>query len=60
MQYKHIVWPLGEWQNYTSDDLLQIFANGGTQPATIKSITIYGEGHSFESKFADVQLLANE
>jgi len=60
VQYKHMSWPQGEWQNYTSDDLLQIFAVGGTQPATIKSITIYGEGHSFESQFADVQLLANE
>ena len=60
VQYKHLVWPFGQWKLYTSDDLLQIFALGGTQPASIKSITIYGEGHSFESQFADVQLLANE
>jgi hypothetical protein len=60
IRYKHLLWPFGKWQNYTSDDLLQLFAVGGTQPATIKSITIYGEGHSFDSQFADVQLLANE
>ncbi len=60
VQYKHILWPFGEWKSYTSDDLLQIFAAGGTQPAVIKSITIYGEGHTFDSQFADVQLLANE
>ena len=60
VQYKHISWPFGEWKNYTPDDLLQIFATGGTQPATITSISIYGEGHSFDSQFADVQLLANE
>jgi hypothetical protein len=60
VQYEHMLWPLGEWKNYTSDDLLQIFATGGTPPANIKSITIYGEGHSFDSQFADVQLRANE
>jgi hypothetical protein len=60
IQFKHILWPFGEWKTYTSDDLLQIFAAGGTQAATIKSITIYAEGHTFESLFTDVQLLANE
>ena len=60
VQYQHIRWPSAAWQSYTSDDLLQIFAVGGTQPAVIKSITIYGEGHTFDSQFADVQLLANE
>lgn len=60
IQYTHIKWPFGAWQTYTSDDLLQQFANSGTLAATIKSITIYGEGHTFESQFTDVQLLASE
>jgi hypothetical protein len=60
VQYKHMLWSFAAWQSYTSDDLLQIFANSGTPPAVIKSITIYGEGHTFDSQFADVQLLANE
>ena len=60
VQYKHIHWPFAAWQSYTSDDLLQQFANSGTQPSIIKSITIYGEGHTFDSQFADVQLLASE
>jgi hypothetical protein len=60
VQYKHILWPFGVWQTYTSDDLLQAFAAAGAPASTIRSITIYGEGHSFESYFTDVQLLANE
>jgi hypothetical protein len=60
VQYKHLLWPFGVWQTYTSDDLLQVFASSGAQAATIKTITIYAEGHSFESYFTDVQLLANE
>ncbi len=60
IQYTHLQWPFAEWKTYTSEDLLQLFAGSGTQAATIKSITIYGEGHSFESLFTDVQLLANE
>jgi hypothetical protein len=60
VQYPHILWPSAAWQSYTSDDLLQKFAVSGTQPAVIKSITIYGEGHTFASQFADVQLLASE
>src|SRR5262249_12504426 len=43
VQFKHLVWPLGEWQTYTSGDLLQKFAIAGTQAATIQSITVYGE-----------------
>jgi hypothetical protein len=60
IQYKHLVWPYSEWHTYSSDDLLRIFASNGAPAATIKSLTIYGEGHTFESLFTDVQLLANE
>jgi hypothetical protein len=60
VQYKHLHWPSSAWQSYTSDDLLQNFAESGTLPSIIKSITIYGEGHTFDSQFADVQLLASE
>jgi len=60
VQYKHIHWSYAKWESYTSDDLLQKFADSGTQPSIIKSITIYGEGHTFDSEFADVQLLASE
>ena len=60
VRYNHILWPASAWQSYTSDDLLQKFADSGTQPSVIKSITIYGEGHTFDSQFADVQLLASE
>ena len=60
IQYKHMLWPLAEWKTYTSDDLLQLFATNGAPAAFIKSIAIYGEGHSFQSLFTDVQLLANE
>ncbi len=60
IQYTHLLWHFAEWETYTSDDLLQLFAASGTQAATIKTITIYGEGHTFESQFTDVQLLANE
>jgi hypothetical protein len=58
--FAHILWQWATWQPYSSDNLLQVFAANGTPAASIKSVTIYAEGHSFTSMVADVQLLASE
>jgi len=60
VRFTHQQVPVGKWQPYTSDNLLDIFAAQGNPAAQIQSITIYAEGHTFTSMAADVQLLANE
>lgn len=60
IHFVHILWPFAKWQTYSSEDLLQIFAANGAPAAAIKSISIYGEGHTYNSLFTDVQLLATE
>lgn len=60
VRFIHIQWPWAKWQTYTSDNLLQVFAANGTPAASIKSITIFAEGHSYNSLVTDVQLLASE
>ena len=60
VRFVHQQWPQGKWQPYTSENLLDVFAAQGTPAALIQSITIYAEGHTFNSMAADVQLLANE
>jgi hypothetical protein len=60
VHFVHILWGLGQWQTYSSDNLLQIFQANGPPAASIKSISIYGEGHTYSSQFTDVQLLASE
>ncbi len=49
-----------QWTTYASPNLLELF-NQNARPATlIRSITLYAAGHSFESQFTQVQLLAEE
>jgi hypothetical protein len=60
VRYTHLQWPQAKWQNYPSDNLLTVFAANGAPAASIKSITIYAEGHSYSSLVTDVQLLARE
>ncbi|MCC7358214.1 MAG: hypothetical protein IT317_01980 [Anaerolineales bacterium] len=59
-RFPHEQWPQAQWQPFSSENLLDIFAAQGTPAAQIQSITIYAEGHTFTSMAADVQLLANE
>jgi hypothetical protein len=60
LPFKHLQWPFGKWQPYTSENLLEVWAASGTPAAQLKSITILGEGHTFTSMATDVQLLATE
>jgi hypothetical protein len=60
LPFKHVQWPFGKWQPYNSENLLEVWAASGTPAAQLKSITILGEGHTFTSMAADVQLLATE
>jgi hypothetical protein len=60
VRFQHLLWPQAQWRTHLSDNLLEIFAAAGTPAARIEAITIYGEGHSFNSYVTDVQLLASE
>lgn len=46
--------PLGVWYTYESPNLFELL--GGTRPAHINSITIYANGHDYESLVSDVAL----
>jgi hypothetical protein len=48
------------WYLYDSPDLISIFKNAGFNPSLINSISIYSEGHSFESFISEVELLAGD
>lgn len=52
--------PVGEWRTYDSPNLLGVFSQAGVSVVTIKSISIYGGGHIFDSKVTEVELLAQE
>ncbi len=56
----HEVVPVGEWKTYDSPNLLGVFSQAGVSVVTIKSISIYGAGHIFDSKVTEVELLAQE
>jgi hypothetical protein len=60
VRYTHLLWPNAQWQTYPSDNLLTVFAANGAPAASIKSVTIYSEGHTYNSLVTDVQLLARE
>jgi hypothetical protein len=52
--------PFGEWRTYDSGNLLDFFTSKGAEAVTIKSITISGAGHIFDSQITDIELLAQE
>lgn len=57
---RHELIQVNQWKTFESDDLLEKFAAAGAPAVSIKSITIYASGHSFEGFVADVQLLGAE
>ncbi len=46
--------PLGVWYTYESPNLFEVL--GDTRPARINSLTLYANGHDYESLAADVAL----
>lgn len=50
----------GGWYLYESPDLIELFKKTGVDAAIIKAISIYAEGHIFESYFSEVELLAGD
>jgi len=60
VRFEHLQWPQAKWQVHNTPNLLEVFAAAGTPAARIRSITVYGEGHSFNSMVTDIQLLATE
>lgn len=49
-----------QWITYASPNLLELFRQNARPATLIRSITLYAAGHSFESQFSQVQLLAEE
>ena len=49
---------LGNWQTYDSGNLMEELSD--TPPASIKSLTIYASGHSFNAMVTELDLLAQE
>ena len=48
-----------QWSVYDSSvNLLEVFRQAGSEPVSIKSLEIYGSGHTFNSLVTEVQLLA--
>jgi hypothetical protein len=60
VQWHHTQWPFAKWQVFDSANLLETFVDNGAPAATLRSITLYGEGHQFISYATDIQLLASE
>jgi hypothetical protein len=52
--------PFGQIAFYESDNLLEKLGQLGVLPAQIKSITVIGSGHSFNSQIFDLSLIAVE
>lgn len=48
------------WYLYDSPDLIALFKGTGYTPAVISAISIYAEGHSFESMVSEIELQAGD
>ncbi len=49
-----------QWRTFESDNLLEAMRAANAPAAVLKSIAVYGSGHTFDSNVAQVQLLASE
>lgn len=50
--------PQGQWFSYVSPNLMDVFQERGTPPATIDQIRLYASGHKYQSIISGVDLLA--
>ncbi len=50
----------GIWFSYDSTDLIALFKSVNQTPAVFNTISIYAEGHSFESLVSEIELLAGD
>lgn len=56
----HTLVPPGTWYLYDSPNLIQLFSQVGAAPASITAISIYAQGHQYESLVSEAELLAQE
>lgn len=56
----HLQYQQNQWQTYESGNLLELFRANEQPAAVIKSISVYGSGHTFDSNVAQIQLLASD
>ncbi|HUN22992.1 MAG TPA: hypothetical protein PK299_07690 [Anaerolineales bacterium] len=57
---EHIRVNAGFWRYYDTDNLIQVLTRNGSAPVTLKSITLYAQGHTFDSYVSQVNILAQE
>ncbi len=50
----------GVWHFFDSENLVEQLTINGTPPSSIESISIYAEGHSFESYASAIELIVEE
>jgi hypothetical protein len=55
----HIQIDAGVWRPYQSENLLALFRAQNVAAAILKSVSVYGAGHSFESYITQVQALVS-
>ena len=56
----HQQYERGQWQEYKSENLLELFRSRSVAAAVLKSITVYGAGHSFDGYVTQMQLLVSD
>lgn len=56
----HRQYERGQWQTYESENLHELFRSRNVAAAVLKSITVYGAGHSFDAYVTQVQLLVSD
>jgi len=56
----HIRLQPGIWYVYDSPNLIEAMTAQGLTPASVRAVTIYASGHTFESQVSEVELLALE
>ncbi len=56
----HIKIPQGAWYAYESPDLLPLLKERGIVPAAIRTVTIYGSGHTYVASIDEIAVLVTE
>ena len=56
----HIRTTSGVWYPYDSPNLIPFFSELGPAPVTLKSVSIYASGHTYQSQIAEIELSGQE
>jgi len=56
----HLRTTSGVWYPYDSPNLIPLFSESGPAPVTLKSVSIYASGHTYQSQIAEIELSGQE